>query len=164
MTFTELPWAVQVNYPILTALQLLPLLSMAVVLVWNGRRHLFWVGLAAALLELLLALDLYRAYDLAIDAMQFAEHLSLLGPLDYHAAADGITVLFVLLNALLTTMVVIYSAARQLQSLSLLLAIVFGRSDVDEPAGFTEPFLVSADVSDPAAAGRVSDMALGKFA
>ncbi|MCB1869287.1 MAG: NADH-quinone oxidoreductase subunit M [Gammaproteobacteria bacterium] len=125
MTFTELPWAVQVNYPILTALQLLPLLSMAVVLVWNGRRHLFWVGLAAALLELLLALDLYRAYDLAIDAMQFAEHLSLLGPLDYHAAADGITVLFVLLNALLTTMVVIYSAARQLQSLSLLLAIVF---------------------------------------
>ena len=28
MTFTELPWAVQVNYPILTALQLLPLLSI----------------------------------------------------------------------------------------------------------------------------------------
>ena len=125
MTFTELSWSVQVNYPILAALQLLPLLSVAVVLAWNGRRHLFWIGLAAALLELLLALDLYRSYDLSIDAMQFAERLSLLGPFEYHAAADGITVLFVLLNALLTVMIVVYSEARRLQPLSLLLAIVF---------------------------------------
>ena len=27
MTFTELPWAVQINYPILATLQLLPLLD-----------------------------------------------------------------------------------------------------------------------------------------
>jgi len=125
MNFTELHWATQINYPILTALQLLPLISMAVVLVWNGRRYLFWIGLAAALLELLLALDLYRSYDLTIGAMQFAERLSLLGPLEYHAAADGITVLFVLLNALLTMLVVIYSEARGLKPLSLVLAVVF---------------------------------------
>ncbi|MCB1831761.1 MAG: NADH-quinone oxidoreductase subunit M [Chromatiaceae bacterium] len=125
MTFTELPWAVQINYPILATLQLLPLLAMAVALAWNGRRHLLWVGLSAAALELLLALDLYLTYDPGTGAMQFAERLSLLGPLEYHAAADGITVLFVLLNALLTLMVVIYSEARRLQPLSLVLAVVF---------------------------------------
>lgn len=125
MTFVELPWTAQINYPVLAALQLLPLLSMAIALAWNGRRYVFWVGLSAALLELLLALDLYLSYDLSIGAMQFAERLSLLGPLEYHAAADGMTVLFVLLNALLTLMVVIYSEARRLQPLSLVLAIVF---------------------------------------
>lgn len=126
MNAVELHWATQIDYPILAALQLLPLLSMVVVLVWKERSHLFWVGLAAALLELLLALDLYRSYDLGrVGAMQFAEHLTLLGPLEYHAAADGMTVLFVLLNALLTTLIVLYSEARQLRPLSLLLAIVF---------------------------------------
>ena len=125
MNFTLLPWSVQIDYPILAALQLLPLLSVAVALAWNGRRYLFWIGLGAALLELLLALDLYRSYDLGIHAMQFEERQPLLGALEYHAAADGLTVLFVLLNALLTTMVIIYSEARRLQPLSLLLAIVF---------------------------------------
>lgn len=126
MNIVELDWATQLDYPILAALQLLPLLSMAVVLAWKERRYLFWIGLGAALLELLLALHLYRSYDLSrVGAMQFAEHLALAGPLAYHAAADGMTVLFVLLNALLTMLVVLYSEARRLRPLSLVLAIVF---------------------------------------
>ena len=39
--------------------------------------------------------------------MQFSERLALVGAFSYHAAADGMTVLFVLLNALLTLMVVL---------------------------------------------------------
>ena len=125
MSFNELPWSVQIDYPILTFLQLLPLLATALMLLWKERRHLVWIALVAALLELLLALDLYRAYDQALTVLQFAERITLIGPVEYHAAADGLTVLFVLLNALLTLLVAVYARARDLQPLSQLLALVF---------------------------------------
>ena len=125
MMYTEISWSVQAGYPILAALQLFPLAVMALMLALGGRRSLFPIGVAAALLELLLALHLYRAFDPASSSMQFAERLPLIGPFAYHAAADGLTVLFVLLNALLTLLVVIYSQSRRLPQMSRLLALVF---------------------------------------
>jgi NADH-quinone oxidoreductase subunit M len=71
------------------------------------------------------ALDLYRLYDQASAAMQFAEHFRLAGPFAYHAAADGLTVLFVLLNAVLSLLVVFYSQARGLAPLPRVLLMVF---------------------------------------
>ena len=122
---TELHWTAQWDYPVLALLQLLPLAAATLVLALRERRVLLAVGVAAAVLELLLAVELYRAFDLESGAMQFAEWFDLAAPLSYHAAADGMTVLFVLLNALLTLMVVIYGAARGLEPLSRLLAVVF---------------------------------------
>ncbi len=125
MTITELHWTAQSDYPILAILQLLPLAAMAMILTLRERRALLLLGVAAAVLELLLAVDLYRAFDIESGAMQFAEWFNLAGPLSYHAAADGMTVLFILVNALLTLMVLIYGAARRLEPLSRLLAVVF---------------------------------------
>jgi NADH-quinone oxidoreductase subunit M len=125
MTFTEIHWADQMGYPILAALQLLPLAAMALMLLLRKRRGVLPAGILAAVAELLLALELYRAYDHTNTAMQFAERLPLFGPFGYHAAADGLTVLFVLLNAVLTLMVVIYGYVREMQPLSRMLALVF---------------------------------------
>jgi len=125
MMYTEISWSVQADYPVLATLQLLPLAVMALMLILGERRNLFLIGVAAATLELLLALQLYHTFDPASGSMQFAERLQLIGPFAYHAAADGMAVLFVLLNALLTLLVVIYSQARRLPQLSRLLALVF---------------------------------------
>ena len=125
MTFTEVSWAAQTNVPLLAILQLLPLAFMALMLVPGLRRAAFPLSAAGSVLELLLAIRLYLLFEPGSSAMQFAERLALAGPLGYHAAADGITVLFVLLNALLTLLVVLYSRARDLDALYRLLALVF---------------------------------------
>lgn len=134
---SEIHWTAQSGYPILAALQLLPLLSVLLVWIRGDGRHLFALATGLALLELLLALHLYRSYDPSASAMQFGERLELIGPFVYHAAADGITVLFVLLNALLTLLVVIYGQVRELKPMPLLFSLVF----------FVESLLMSLLVS-----------------
>ena len=68
----EIPWSSQIGYPILSLLQLLPLVAVA--LVWVLRRHRLMIpaGIAMAGLELLLCMDLWRHYDTARDGMQFS--------------------------------------------------------------------------------------------
>lgn len=125
MVFSELHWTAQSTYPILGVLQLLPLAAMLLMLAMRHRRGVLPVGIIAAGLELLLAMDLYRMHDHASATMQFAEQFTLFGPFGYHAAADGLTVLFVLLNAVLTLLVVIYSHVRGMKPLSRVLTLVF---------------------------------------
>ncbi|MEW8394969.1 MAG: oxidoreductase, partial [Candidatus Thiodiazotropha sp.] len=105
MTIETLHWTTQIDYPILTLLQLLPLVS--VVLLWFLRRHRWLVpaGMAAALLELLLSIDLWRHYDTSLAGFQFTEKVELLPQLTYHAGVDGISVIFILLTALLTLLI-----------------------------------------------------------
>lgn len=125
MDHSEINWAVQSLYPLLGVLQLLPLAAAVLMFALQKSRWVVAVGVAAASAELLVAVDLYRLYDQASPAMQFAESFQLLGPFAYHAAADGLTVLFVLLNALLCLLVVIYSQARGLEPISRVLINVF---------------------------------------
>ena len=125
MVLSELHWTAQSAYPILSVLQLLPLIAMALMFLLRHRSGAYPLGVMAALADLMLALDLYRMHDHGSGAMQFAEQLHLFGPFGYHAAADGLTVLFVLLNAVLTLLVVIYSNVRGMQPLSRVLMLVF---------------------------------------
>ncbi len=84
----EFHWSLQAGYPILASLLGLPLLT-AVWMLGFGRAHrLAGPALATALLQLGLALDLYRRFDPELPARQFAEWRDLPGPLDYHV---GIT-------------------------------------------------------------------------
>ena len=125
MEITELHWTSQSAYPILAALQLLPLLAMLVIMVLRNRRGLPLIASGFAVVELLLAVDLYRHFDSTQAAMQLGEYLPLLPILGYHVAADGMTVLFMLLTALLSLMVVLYTQARHVRGLDRYLAIVF---------------------------------------
>lgn len=126
MVMQEIPWHIQLDFPLLALLQLLPLAAMLLMLALRHRpRLLFPLAFAAVLCELLLAVELYQLLDHSSSAFQFAESLTLLGPLRYHAAADGVSVLFILLTALLSLMVVIYGEVRTFPPKGLFLAVVF---------------------------------------
>jgi NADH-quinone oxidoreductase subunit M len=125
VVMNELHWSAQIAYPILSLLQLMPLTGA--LLLWLARRGRFVVplGLTAAVLELLLAIDLWRHYDPTRDGMQFSESLQLLGHLHYHAGVDGVSVVFILLSGLLTLLITMYGVVRELQPFHRLYIYVF---------------------------------------
>jgi len=125
MNLAEIHWTAQSSYPILATLQLLPLLAIVLILSLRGRAAVYPTAIGLAVAELLLAFDLYRHFDPAESAMQLAEQLPLLPLLDYHAAVDGMSVLFILLTAVLSLLVVLYAKVRKLANSANFLAMVF---------------------------------------
>lgn len=125
MTIDTIHWSNQIGYPILTLLQLLPL--VAVVVVWILRRHslLVPVGVLAASLELLLGIDLWRHYDSSISSMQFTETAQIFSSLTYLSGVDGLSVVFILLTGLLTLLVILYGTVRELKPFSHLYMSIF---------------------------------------
>lgn len=120
----ELTWQ-QAGYPVLALLQLLPLLGAMLVHFVHHRSVASSTGILIAATEMGLAIDLYRRFNQELAAFQFAERLEIAGPLAYHTAVDGISVLFILLTALLTLLIVIYGAVRGLQPASRFLVSTF---------------------------------------
>jgi NADH-quinone oxidoreductase subunit M len=107
----EVHWAALAGYPLLATLQLLPLLGALFAAdpaqgsPGGGRRPPVCgrrIDRGAR------PLRAHRCLDDSV--MQFAERLDLLA---YHAAADGISVLFILLTALLGVLLAFYGMARQ---------------------------------------------------
>lgn len=119
---TELYWIDHAAWPMLATLQLLPLAGAALLMRLGERPALAWLGRGIAGLELLLAVLLYRHFDVHSAAYQFAEYLPLPGPFSYHSGADGVTVLFVLLGALIIFLLSLYSLVRGLAQETRLLA------------------------------------------
>ena len=121
---TELFWNQHADWPFLATLQLLPLAGAAILLKLGENAGAIWLGRAIAGLELALAIALYQQFDSRNPAYQFAERLDLLGPLSYHAGADGVTVLFVLLGAFIVFLVMLYSMVRGLAEETRLIAVL----------------------------------------
>ncbi len=67
-----------------------------------------WIALAGALAGFVVTLPLFFHFDTAISAMQFVERREWIPRFDiwYHLGVDGISVLFVVLNAFITLLVV----------------------------------------------------------
>lgn len=146
---TELIGSENAALPLLALLQLLPLAGAALLLWLGERRFSTLLGGVFALAELGLALGLYRAVDLASPTFQLVERLQLIGPLTYHAGADGLTVLFVLLAALTTALLPFYVHVRRLADRGRLLAVVLAVE------GATMSLLVTLDLLWLAAASAV---------
>ena len=108
MQYTEIHWSLQSAFPLLALLQLTPLVIMLLVLLQRSNKAGLRIAIFGALLEFTLAGYLYAGFELQQASMQFAEFTPIFGPLSYHAAVDGVSVLFILLAALLTLMVLIY--------------------------------------------------------
>ena len=125
MNFAELHWSAQSAQPLLVALQLLPLLAALTMSALRNYSRLVPLGLIFAAAELLLALYLYWSYDPINPALQFAEWMELPGPLDYHVAVDGVSILFVLLTALISFLVTVYGPVRGLGPAWRLMALIF---------------------------------------
>jgi NADH-quinone oxidoreductase subunit M len=118
---TEILWSAQAAWPILALLQLLPLAGAALVYSLGERALAVVLGRLIALSELGLALVLYRHIDSTSPVMQLAERIAWLG---YHVAADGITVLFVLLAALIAVLMTLYGLVRGLAQPGRLMALI----------------------------------------
>jgi len=108
-----LAWHNQLEFPILAIMQLLPFAGLLMVR-FLGNRPAALSALAITTLELLLAIYLYRQFNQDVTALQFGEHINLFGPLDYHAAIDGISVMFLLLTNFLILIVSLYGPIRGL--------------------------------------------------
>ena len=115
MTITEIHWATQSAYPILTALQLIPVLGLVLLYLQRNSSQFMHIAIALTVLEMLFAIGLYRQFDQNNAAMQFSEQFTLLAPLSYHAAVDGMSVLFILLTGLLSALVMLYGTTIPLE-------------------------------------------------
>jgi NADH-quinone oxidoreductase subunit M len=121
LPLSEILWQQQAAWPLLALLQLLPLLGAGLVLALGERTSAVAIGRLVALVELGLAVMVYRHIDAASPALQLAERLGWLG---YHAAADGIAALFVLLAALLVVLMTLYGLVRGLARPGRLMALI----------------------------------------
>lgn len=121
---SEIHWAQQAPLPLLAVLQLVPLLGAALLGLLRRRSWAPYLGQAVAAVELALALGVRAALDKHSAVMQLAERAQLAGVFDYHAGADGVTVLFLILSALLTLLVSAYSTERQLAEPVRLQAVI----------------------------------------
>ncbi len=106
-------WHTQISFPILAIMQLLPFAGLLIVR-FAGNRSAALSALVITTIEMLLAIVLYLHYNQDITAFQFSESVNLYGPLDYHVAVDGISVLFLLLTNFLILIVSIYGPIRRL--------------------------------------------------
>ena len=118
---SALAWTATADWPLLTLLQLLPLAGAALLFALGERAIAVAAGRAVALAELGIAILVYRHIDAAQPAMQLAERFA---PLAYHAGADGIAALFVLLGALLVVLMALYELVRGLARPGRLLALI----------------------------------------
>ena len=94
----------------LATLQWLPLAGAVLLMIMREQDLALVLGRLFAVGELVVAIDLYARIDVSTGNFQFAEHLDLFA---YHAAADGISVLFILLTALLGVLLSFYGMARR---------------------------------------------------
>lgn len=117
----EVFWQQQAGWPILATLQLLPLLGAALVFSMGERKAAATIGRVVALAVLVLAVQVYLHIDPANPVLQLAERVNWLG---YHAAADGVTALFVMLAALLVALMMLYSMVRGLARPNQLVALI----------------------------------------
>lgn len=117
MAYTEIAAA----WPLLSLLQLVPLVAGLFLIRIRGRNAII-LALIASSLEIALALTLYLNFDSqqAAGVMQFAEYVPIWAALQYHMAVDGMSVLFILLITLLGFLCVVFILFRRLHSSSVL--------------------------------------------
>ena len=121
---TEIFWGAQAPYPILALLQLWPLAGALLIYAARQKSWAILLGNGFVIGEMLLAIDLYHRLHLKSVSLQFAEKISFFGPFEYHTGADGVTVLFVLLSALIVLLIAVYLRARTLPEPGLLFSVI----------------------------------------
>lgn len=118
---TELSWQASTGLPLLALLQLLPLAGAAFVFALRERTAGVWLGKLCALATLLLAGYATAQLDPTRPELQLAERFA---PLAYHAAVDGLAMVFVLVAALLTFLMTLYGMSRGMLSPGRLFAVL----------------------------------------
>ncbi|HAR44796.1 MAG TPA: NADH-quinone oxidoreductase subunit M [Nitrospiraceae bacterium] len=106
-----IPYTEQIDYPLLTLLIAVPVLGAAILLFIRNAALARTVALAFSLVELALCAPLLMHFNPSIPHMQFGESYEWIKAwnIHYKLGVDGISVLFVALSALLTTISIMVS-------------------------------------------------------
>jgi len=101
----------QLDYPLLSLMVLIPLLGSFLLLFIRNAAAARWIAVAFSVAELALCLPLLLNFDSSTHHMQFGESLPWIQAwnINYRVGVDGISVLFVALSALLTTISIMVS-------------------------------------------------------
>jgi NADH-quinone oxidoreductase subunit M len=118
---SEIHWQLQASLPWLLLLQLLPVGGALVVYALGERKTAVVAGKVFALLELALGVVAVSCLKPLDPALQLAERFA---PLAYHVGADGISLTFVLVAALLTFLMTLYGMSRGMISPGRLFAVL----------------------------------------
>jgi NADH-quinone oxidoreductase subunit M len=99
------------NYPLLSLAIWIPITTGLIVLATGGDRNAplaRMLALLGAVIGFLVTIPLWTGFDVAIGAMQFVELKTWIPRfnINYHLGVDGISVLFVILNAFITIIVI----------------------------------------------------------
>ncbi|MBS1211390.1 MAG: proton-translocating NADH-quinone oxidoreductase, chain [Proteobacteria bacterium] len=122
---TEISWSEQTSFPVLGTLIALPLLFMALAWTVKSARQAFLLGVCGAGLEFALAIWLLIHFRAGIADLQFVERLPLTSFLSYHLGVDGIGILFVILTALMTLLIILYGEIVHERPAGIYVASVF---------------------------------------
>lgn len=117
----EIHWTSQSTTPLLLLLQVVPALGALIVWRLGERRSAVIIGRLWTFFGLFLGIALYWRIDATSGALQMHERFDLIA---YHAAADGITALFVLVGAFIVTLTALYGLVRGLANPGRLLALI----------------------------------------
>ena len=101
----------QLDYPLLSLMIFIPVLGSFLLLFIRNAADVRWIALAFSVVELGLCLPLLMNFDNSTPHMQFGESLSWIPAwnINYTLGVDGISVLFVALTTLLTTISIMVS-------------------------------------------------------
>ncbi|WP_033411964.1 complex I subunit 4 family protein [Methylosarcina fibrata] len=118
-------WHESAGFPLLTALTLIPLLTVIAVLISSsGSRARLW-AFAGALLNVLLALYLLIVFDPDANGIQLFERVEFAG-MTYCVGVDGANILFIPLAAILALMALVYTLITRHASDRLFIACLLG--------------------------------------
>lgn len=121
----EISWSSQSAFPILGTLVAVPLIFMTLAWTVRSTRQAFVLGALGSLLELALSTWLLAHFRTDTADLQFVERVPITGFLSYHLGVDGIGILFVLLTALLTFLVVLHGEIVDERPAGIYVASVF---------------------------------------
>jgi len=125
MNITAIHWTSQADYPVLLMLQIFPLAIAILIYFFGGTKNIAGLSFLASLIQLAQSIYLYLNYRPDLTAMQFTEHFNIIGAFDYHVAVDGISVLMIMLTAVISLMVALYTHVIPVRNRNKLLAIGF---------------------------------------
>ena len=114
------------DFPLLSALLIVPLIGIIVDSRDRRARTAFALGITVAGLELALTLYLLAHFQPRAPGMQWVEQVEIFSWLRYHVGVDGISVLFLPLTALLTLFVMLYAQPHRWEKPGAFVANILG--------------------------------------
>src|SRR5512135_2919434 len=101
----------QLGFPLLSLLIFLPVLGSVILLAVRNAAAARWIALLFSLVEIALCIPLLSNFDGSLANMQFGESAAWISAwnINYRIGVDGISVLFVALTTLLTTISIMVS-------------------------------------------------------